>query len=104
MGPVTRKPVFGVSDKARLKPVPSTTGTSYKFEISLLSSLDMILKKKAYNKEAEQSAQMRRLVCAFVVLHTTEDRFSRVKAHKMSAFKCSSTEKQLKCRNKNLEK
>ena len=30
MGLVARKPVFGVSDKARLKPVSSTTETSYK--------------------------------------------------------------------------
>ena len=43
MGLVTTKPVFGVSDKARLKPVSSATETSYNIEISLQASLDMIL-------------------------------------------------------------
>ena len=44
MGLVTRKPVFGASDKARLKPVSSATETSYmyKLEISLVESLDII--------------------------------------------------------------
>ena len=32
-----------------------------------MASLDMILSKKANNKGADQSARMRRLVCAFVV-------------------------------------
>ena len=50
MGLAMRKPVFGVSDKARLKPVPSAIGTSLKLEILLLSSLDMILSKKRITK------------------------------------------------------
>ena len=41
-----RKPVFGVSDKARLKSVFTATVTSYKIEISLVASIDMILFEK----------------------------------------------------------
>ena len=37
--------------------------------------------QKANNKGADQTAQMPRLVCAFVVSQTPKDRFSRVKAH-----------------------
>ena len=51
------KPVVWVSDKARLKPVPSATESSKKIGISLLASLDMILSKKANNKGADQTAQ-----------------------------------------------
>ena len=46
MGLVASKPVFGVSDKARLKPVSSATGASLKIEIPPVSSLDMTLSKK----------------------------------------------------------
>ena len=46
MGLDTTKPVFGVSDKARIKPVSSATETSQKIEISPVASLDMILSKK----------------------------------------------------------
>ena len=42
MGLVATKPVFGVSDKTRLKPVSSATGAP---EISLKTSLDMVLFK-----------------------------------------------------------
>ena len=38
-----RKPVFGASNKARLKPVSSATETNLKNEITLVASLDMIL-------------------------------------------------------------
>ena len=38
-------PVFDVSNKARLKPVSSATKTSYKIEMSLVASLDMVLSK-----------------------------------------------------------
>ena len=38
MGVNATKPVFGVSDKARLKPVSSTTETDQKIEISLVAS------------------------------------------------------------------
>ena len=37
-----RKHVFGVSDKVRSKPSCSATETSWKIEISLVASLDMI--------------------------------------------------------------
>ena len=44
------KPVFGVSDKVRFIPVSSATGTSYKIEISLAASFDMVLSKKRITK------------------------------------------------------
>ena len=62
MGLDVRKPVFGVSDKARLKPVFSAIKTSLNSEISLVASLDMILSKKQITK-----ALIRLLVCACVV-------------------------------------
>ena len=68
MGIDTTKTVFGVPrDNARLKPVSSATKTSQKIEISLETTLDIILSKKANNKGADQSARMHRLICAFVV-------------------------------------
>ena len=45
-GLIARKPVFGVSDSARFKPVSLATETSYKIESSLIASLDRILFKK----------------------------------------------------------
>ena len=57
-----RKPVFGVSIIARLKPVSSATETSLKIELVFVASLDMVLSKKGITK-----ALMRRLVCAFAV-------------------------------------
>ena len=74
MGRDVRKPVFGVSEKARLKPVSSATETSWKIEISREASLDMILFQKRITK-----ALISRLVCAFVG-RKPEDRFSRVEA------------------------
>ena len=62
MGLDARNPVFGVSDKGRLKPVSSAREISKKIENLLVTSLDMILSNK-YNKVA---AWMGRLVCAFV--------------------------------------
>ena len=50
MGRDATKPVFGVSDIARLKPVSSATETSYQIDISLVSSLDMILYNKRITK------------------------------------------------------
>ena len=58
----------GVSDIARLKPVSSATETSYKIEIWLVSSLDMIL----YNK---------RITKALIRLRIWEDSFSRGEVH-----------------------
>ena len=48
MGFDATKPVFGVSDKGRLKPVSSATETSQKIEILLVESLDMILSDKTH--------------------------------------------------------
>ena len=61
MGGDATKPVFGVSEKARLKPVFSATEID-KIEISLVASLDMIISK--------------RLVCAFVVRKPQRQVFS----------------------------
>ena len=44
------KPVFGVSDKVRFKPACSATEISYKIEISVVASLDMIHSKKQITK------------------------------------------------------
>ena len=52
----TTKPVFGVSNKARLKPGSSAIETSYKIAISPGASLDMMLSKN--NKGTDQSACM----------------------------------------------
>ena len=69
-GPRREKPVFGVSDKASFKLVSSATETS----------LHMILSKKRITG-ADQTAGMRRLVCAFVVRKPGKDRFCRYEAH-----------------------
>ena len=50
MGLVARKPVFGVSNKARQKPVSSATQTSLNLEISSVARLHMILSKKKITK------------------------------------------------------
>ena len=52
VGLVATKPVFGVSDKVRFKPVSSAIETSLQIEISLVASLDMIhvLSKKRITK------------------------------------------------------
>ena len=50
MGLAAIKPVFGVSDKTRLKPVSSATEASLKIEISLVASLAMILSKTQITK------------------------------------------------------
>ena len=50
-GPRREKPAFVVSDKARLKPVSSAIETSWKIEILLVASLDMILSNKRITKE-----------------------------------------------------
>ena len=83
MGLNETKPVFGVSDKGRLKPVSSATETSERIEILLEASLDMTFSNK-------------RTTMALIGLHgcagwpasllftNTEDRFSLVKAHMVS--------------------
>ena len=61
MGLSKTKPVFGVSEKARLKPLSSATEnfacTKFRYDTF----------QYANNKGADQSKQMRRLVCTFVV-------------------------------------
>ena len=67
MGLVARKPAFGVSHKASFKPVSSATETSLKIEILICSKFSYDTFNKANNKGADQTAWMRRLVCACVV-------------------------------------
>ena len=50
MGLFARKPVFGVSAKVRFKPVSRATETSSKIEISLVTSLYMILSNQRITK------------------------------------------------------
>ena len=47
---VARKPVFGVSDKARLKTVSSATETSWNIEIMLIACLDIKLSNNRITK------------------------------------------------------
>ena len=80
MGLVATKSVFGVSVKARFKPVSSATETSQKCEILLEASSDMIL----YNTRITK-ALIRLHECAGwsapLLFETPEDRFSHVEAH-----------------------
>ena len=50
MGLDVSKPVLGVSDKVRFKPVSSATEINQKIEILLVASLDMILSNKQTTK------------------------------------------------------
>ena len=50
LGLVATKPVFGVSDKAGLKPVYSVTETGWKIESSPVASLNMLLSEKRITK------------------------------------------------------
>ena len=68
MGLDATKPVFGVTDKARLKPETSLLSYRDKLEKNKtlpVASLDMILFNQANNTGADQAARMRRLVCAW---------------------------------------
>ena len=80
MGLAATKPVFGVSDKGRLKPVSSATETSYKIGILLVASLDMILSNTRITK-----ALIRLRGCAGLsvplLFANFEDRFSHIEAH-----------------------
>ena len=67
MGRDVKKPVSGVSNRVIFKLACSATETSLKIEISLISSLDMILYNKPITKGLIRLCIMRRLVCAFVV-------------------------------------
>ena len=70
MGLDATNPVFGVSDHVILKSAYPATETSLNIEISLLASLEL-----ANDKGADQTARMRRLVCAFVVRKSPETGF-----------------------------
>ena len=62
------KPVFRVSDKIIPKQAFSATETRQNSEISVGASFNMILFNiKVNSKDADQTARMRKLVCAFVV-------------------------------------
>ena len=62
-----RKPVFGVSDQVRLKLARSAIETCYSLECLDLASISIILSR------TDQSAWMRRLICAFVVRRVFHD-------------------------------
>ena len=73
---VTRKPVFGVCDLVRLKPVCSATETTQGLEILDIASTGIIRTiQVGNNKGANQTARMRRLICAYVV-RIWQNRFS----------------------------
>ena len=69
IGLIATKPVFGVSDIVKLKPLSSATEASLKVEnvctCSKFRRYDNF--KLSNNKGADQTARMHRLVCAFVV-------------------------------------
>ena len=80
MGLDATKPVFGVFDKAKIKPVTPATETSKKIEFSLIASLDIELSKKQITKaliSLRGCAGWSASCCS----QTPEDRFSRVEAH-----------------------
>ena len=80
MGLDVTKPVFGIVDKVRLKPVFAATETSKKIEFSLEVSNDIILSNQRITK-----VLIRLRGCAGwsapLLFANPEDRFSRVKAH-----------------------
>ena len=82
---VATKPVFGISDKARLKPACSELQTSWKSEILLVASLDVIPTNKRITK-----ALIRLSGCAGwsapLLFPNPEDRFSHVEAHIVHVF------------------
>ena len=62
MSHVTRKPVFEVCDQLKPKPACSATEASYSLQIQKYYTI-----QAANNKSADQTAQMRRLICTLVV-------------------------------------
>ena len=77
---VARKSVFRVSDKVRFKPACSGTGSSYKIEILLVATLDIILFNKRKTK-ALISLPRWAGWSAPLLLANPENRFSCIKAH-----------------------
>ena len=80
MGLVATKPIIGVSDKVKFKPVFSAAETSEKIEISPVSSLDMILSNKRITK-ALTSLRACASWSVPLLFANPEDRFSCVEAH-----------------------
>ena len=79
--PVGTKPVFGVSDIARLKQVSSAKETSWKIENLFVASFDMILSNKRIKKALFRLCRCVGL-SALLLLANTENRFfSHVVAH-----------------------
>ena len=80
MGLDATNPVFGVSDKVRLKPVSSATKINYKNEASLVASLYMKLFKRRIKRciPTCASAETDRHRCCS---HTRKTGFSCVEAH-----------------------
>ena len=79
MGLWVRKHVFGVYDQVRLKPACSTSETIHNIE-TVSSWWSHYVFQKANHKGTDQTAQMPRLVCAFVIV--MQVRFSPDEAHK----------------------
>ena len=67
MDPSARKPVFGARDEVRLKLASSDTKDSLEKGRFYLSKFCYISSQKANNKIVDRTAQMRRLISAFVV-------------------------------------
>ena len=80
MGLVTTNPVVGVSVKEGLKPVSSTTETSWNIYISLVASLCMILSNQQITKVLANAQAGLRLSC----LQNLEDKFSRIETHSIT--------------------
>ena len=59
-----RKSVFGIFDQLRLKPACSASETSLETSDTETSHYTI---QAANNKGADQTEQMRRLICAFVI-------------------------------------
>ena len=82
MGLDVRKFVFGVSDQVIPKPVCSVTEISLNSEILFVTSFDDTFQREN-NNDADQTALMCSLVCAFVLC-----KFSRIMAHYASSNGC----------------
>ena len=54
-------------DQVRLNPACSAIETSESLEILNLASIGIILSRQQKNKGVDQTVQMHRLICAFVV-------------------------------------
>ena len=81
LGLVTWKPVFRVSEKARLKTVSSATETCYNIEITLIACLDK--KKLSFKQITKPSIRLRRCAgwSAPLLFAKPKDMFSRIEAH-----------------------